>query len=192
LYLLKEEKNLGDRAYMIVFRAGSNNVAFAGWRKTGRALETWFMDFLYGGYFRLATCNIPRNTGRICLFRLWSNGVAAINFGVAKIGGVLKWFLSVTLGKALFYSYSQNTVLLNKWCHLTGSIDYYGGTLGPLIGLGITYVDGSYNEHIQIDQGNPVGSAVNRIDIGFPSTVNCRAATVYCDSFSWTVYSYHA
>jgi hypothetical protein len=50
------------------------------------------------------------STGRICLISLRNSSAAVINVGVAKVGGVLKWFLSFMEGTKMVYACSQDPI----------------------------------------------------------------------------------
>jgi hypothetical protein len=139
--------------------------------------------------FRIATCNIPGSTGRIELFNLYAKGTVGASIGVAKIGGVLKWFISVRNGANMAYIYSQNTVIMNRWCKQALSVLYVDG--GPDFTLQISYVGGGPSEGIAYspapyDWSGAFGN-FDRVSFGLPKTVNCRAVTAYCDSFKMII-----
>jgi len=141
--------------------------------------------FWFDGFFRVATCNIQGSNGRFYICRALSGSVEVISAGWEKKNGVLRWFLSRKDGTNTVTTYSKSTPVLNKWCHVKitwNPFEYWWGTVG--CSMSIDYVDGSLSEVVSYVGQNPtVYRNLDRIDVGLPKTVNCRAVTVYVDDF---------
>lgn len=140
--------------------------------------------FRFNGCYKLATCLIRSNGGRVYLFRAWDGNTEIIAAGIEKTPNGMRWFLERKDGATTVTAYSTNAPVMNKWCQLKISWNPFEYTWGTTCcDLTVAYTDGGLYETLSTSgQNTIVYDTIDRIDVGLPKTVNCRSATVYCDS----------